>query len=218
MNDLMNAIKFLGVPATVGIALVALFLVLNIIGEIAECFGKVVPEFIKVRKYFQRRRTEKQETAKTLQSLKDLLDLHCSATNIEKRNAWMANVDKDMAWTHNRADYYDKTITEIKETLADASNALRANTRMTEDMFVENSRDRIMDFAEKASNYGSILSHEQFRRIFKVYECYEKFLEDHGMTNGEVDIAYEMIQDGFKYRMKNQCFAEDIKGYPKKEI
>ena len=27
---------------------------------------------------------------------------------------------------------------------------------------------------------------------------------------------YEMIQDGFKYRMQNHCFAEDLKGYSKK--
>lgn len=216
MKDVIEVINYLGIPASVAIGLVILFFIMQIVGEIAECFGKAVPEAIKIRKYFKRKKEERKETAQMLKSIKELLDVHCDKDSIAKRNEWMEHVNEDMTWTHNRADYYDKSITEIKESLAEASMALKANTKMTEDMFVENSRDRIMDFAEKASNYGSILSHEQFRRIFRVYEDYEKFLDVHNMTNGEVDIAYEMIQDGFKYRMKNHCFAEDIKGYPKK--
>lgn len=212
MGNLIDGIEFLNIPMTVAIALVGLFLILQIIGELLEFKGKAVPEFIKVRKYFKRKKDEKAETAQTLKDVQALLNdvnTHYSADNIAKRDSWMQ-------WVNERAITYDNFIKEITVKFADVTDALKDNTKMTEDMFVENSRDRIIDFAEKASDHNVLLSHEQFRRIFRVYECYEQFLEEHNRTNGEIDIAYEMIQDGFKYRMQNHCFAEDINGYPKK--
>ena len=197
---------------TVAIALVGLFLILQIIGELLEFKGKAVPEFIKIRKYFKRKKDEKEATAQTLKDVQALLNdvnTHYSADNIAKRDSWMQ-------WVNDRAVTYDNFIKEITVKFADVADALKDNTKMTEDMFVENSRDRIIDFAEKASDHNVLLSHEQFRRIFRVHECYEQFLEEHNRTNGEIDIAYEMIQDGFKYRMQNHCFAEDVNGYPKK--
>lgn len=212
MGDLIDGIEFLNIPMTVAIALVGLFLILQIIGELLEFKGKAVPEFIKVRKYFKRKKDEKEATAQTLKDVQTLLNdvnTHYSADNIAKRDSWMQ-------WVNERAITYDNFIKEITVKFADVTDALKDNTKMTEDMFVENSRDRIIDFAEKASDHNVLLSHEQFRRIFRVHECYEQFLEEHNRTNGEIDIAYEMIQDGFKYRMQNHCFAEDVNGYPKK--
>lgn len=212
MGNIITAIEFLNAPVTIAIIVVGLLLILQIIGEISEFLGKTVPEFMKVRKYFKRKKQEREEASQTLKEVKQLLnhvDSHYSADNITKRDSWMQ-------WVNDRAVTYDTFIKEIGEKFADVTEALKNNTKMTEDMFVENSRDRIIDFAEKASDYNVVLSHEQFRRIFRVHECYEQFLEDHNRTNGEIDIAYEMIQDGFKYRIQNHCFAEDLNGYIKK--
>lgn len=226
MGDIMKAIEFIGIPTTIAICIIVLFLITQIIGELAEAMGKIVPEILKIRKYFSRKKKEKakeikerEETAKTLKEVKKLLgdvNSHYSVDNITKRDDWMDDVNTDRDWMHKRADTYDQSIIEIKNSLLEVANQLRSNTEMTEDMFIENSRDRIIDFAEKASNHDVILSHEQFRRIFRVYDEYERFLKERNRTNGEVDIAYEMIQDGFKYRMQNHCFAEDLKGYSKK--
>ena len=87
------------------------------------------------------------------------------------------------------------------------------NTKMTEDMFVENSRDRIIDFAEKVSDPNYIASLEQFRRIFRVHSDYEKWLQEHGRTNGEVDTNYGIIQSAYTYRVNNHSFAEDLNKY-----
>ena len=219
MSNLINAIEFLGLPTTMAIVFVGLFLIMQIIGELLEFKGKIVPEMLKIRKYFARKKQEKNEITATLQEVKQLLaDVNChySQDNITKRDTWIDDVNTDRDWMHARANTYDQSILDIKNGLLEAANQLRSNTKMTEDMFIENSRDRIIDFAERASDSETILSHEQFRRIFRVYDEYEKFLQEHNRTNGEVDIAYDMIQDGFKYRMQNHCFAEDIKGYPKK--
>ena len=51
--------------ATIGAIIIGLLLVMQLIGEIIEFKGKTVPEFMKWRKYFQRKREEKK-------ALKDL--------------------------------------------------------------------------------------------------------------------------------------------------
>ena len=80
-------------------------------------------------------------------------------------------------------------------------------------MFVQSSRDRIIDFAAKAGNKDSMVSKEEFYRIFKIYKKYEDFLKEHEMTNGEVDIAYRIIQESYEQHIKNHTFIEDIRGY-----
>lgn len=209
MGGIMDAIEYLGIPGTIGIIIIALFLAMQIIGEIVELTGKVVPEFLKVRKYFKRKREEKKEADKTLKEVQKILadfNRHYSEDNIEQRNHWMQGVDE-------RAVSCGIQMSEMRDALLQVTQALSTNTKMTEDMFVESSRDRIISFAEKAADYDILLSREQFRRIDRVYQEYETFLEERGRQNGEVDIAYEAIQDGYRYRLQHHAFLEDIKGY-----
>ena len=209
MGGIMDAIEYLGIPGTIAVAIVALFLITQIIGEITELCGKVVPEFLKIRKYFKRKKEERQEQSRTLKEVKQVLtdfNKHYSEDNITQRNTWMQGVD-------DRAVSCAFQMTEMRDALLQVTQALSTNTKMTEDMFVESSRDRIISFAEKAADYDILLSREQFRRIDRVYQEYETFLEERGRQNGEVDIAYEAIQDGYRYRLQHHAFLEDIKGY-----
>lgn len=41
---------------------------------------------------------------------------------------------------------------------------------------------------------------------------YEKFLEEHDMTNGEIDIVYGIIKKSYEHRMENHTFIEDNHG------
>lgn len=206
---MITYIEYLGLPAKVCIAIVGLFLAMQIIGELLEFKGKVVPEYLKVRKYFARRKKEKAETAKTLREVRQLLgdvNAHYSADNITKRDSWMK-------WVNDRAEVYDKSIIEISKNLADVTLALQDNTKMTEEMFVQSCRDRIIDFAAKVADENTPVSREEFNRIFKVHTKYEKFLDDHNMTNGETDIAFRIINESYEKHMKNHSFIEDIRGY-----
>ena len=205
----MDAIEYLGIPGTIAFAIIALFLITQIVGEIAELMGKAVPEFLKIRKYFKRKREEKKEAATTLKDVQKILkdfNQHYSEDNIAQRNTWMQGVD-------DRAVSCAFQMSELRDALLQVTSALSTNTKMTEDMFVESSRDRIISFAEKAADYDILLSREQFRRINRVYDDYEHFLEERGRQNGEVDTAYEAIQDGYRYRLQHHSFLEDIKGY-----
>ena len=206
---MINYIEYLGLPVTVGIVIIGIVLVMQLAGEILEFKGKVVPEFMKVRKIFSRRNKERKETSQTLREVQKLLgevNAHYSEDNISKRNAWME-------WVNERAKVYDESIVEISKNLSDVTQALKDNTKLTEEMFIQSSRDRIIDFATKVANESAPVSREEFNRIFKVYDKYEKYLEDHKMTNGEIDIAYRIIKDSYEKHMRSHSFIEDVRGY-----
>lgn len=202
---MINFVEYLQLPAQIAVVVIGAVFVMNVIGEILEFKGKVVPEFMKIRKYFSRKRHEKKETAQTLKEVKQLLgdvNAHYSADNITKRDSWMQ-------WVNSRADVYDTSIVEIK-------NQLTSVTEVLEELFVQNSRDRIIDFATKVTDGKNLVSREEFNRIFKVHAKYETFLEERKMTNGEVDVAILVIQESYAQHMKEHTFLEDVRGYSSK--
>lgn len=206
---MIGYLEYLDVPIKIGLIIIGGFAVMQIVGELLEFKGKVVPEILKVRKFFSRRKKEKNDTAQTLKEVRQLLsevNAHYSDDNITKRNSWMD-------WVNERAAAYDASIIEISKNLSDVTQALKDNTKLTGEMFIQSSRDRIIDFATKAADENAPVSREEFNRIFKVYTKYERFLEDHEMTNGEIDIAYRIIKESYEKHMKNHSFIEDVRGY-----
>lgn len=208
---MLNYIEYLNIPVKVALILVIVFFSMQIIGEFLEFKGKVVPEIFKIRKWISRKKNEKAEAAQTLKDVQVLLNdvnNHYSTDNIEKRNGWMQ-------WVNNRADIYDESITQLRDALGEITQALKDNTKLTEEIFIQSSRDRIIDFATKVADEKSIVSREEFNRIFKVYNKYEKYLEEHELTNGEVDIAHRIIQESYEQRIRTHSFIEDARGYTK---
>lgn len=210
---MINYIEYLGIPLKIAIVLVAIFFAMQAIGEFLEFKGKVVPEFFKIRKWLTRRKREKAEAAQTLKDVQVLLNDvngHYSVDNIAKRDGWMQ-------WVNNRAEVYDESIKQLREVLTEVVQALKDNTKLTEEMFIQSSRDRIIDFATKTSNENVMVSREEFNRIFKVYAKYEKYLKEHKMTNGEVDINYQIIKESYEQRLRDHAFTEDIRGYTSRD-
>lgn len=201
---MINFLEYLNVPLTVGTIIIGCILVMQVIVEFLEFKGKVVPEFMSIRKFFSRRKTKKKEYEETQKEIKSFLaevKSHYSEDNITKRNSWMN-------WVNDRVDVYSKSIDRIVQ-------ALEANTNLTEEMFIQSSRDRIIDFATKVENKNTMVSREEFNRIFKVYDKYEKFLKERGLTNGEVDINYQIIKESYEEHLRNHTFIEDVRGYNK---
>ena len=209
---MIGYIEYLNLPAKVAIVLIMIFFIIQIIGELLEFKGKVVPEFAKIRKYFRRKKQERRETIEALNAVKTLLNdvnIHYSEDNISKRNSWIQ-------WVNDRAEVYDCSILELKELVGqykDLTDQLKANTEVTLDLYINYNRNRIIDFASKVINEETLVSREEFNRIFKVYNEYEDVLEKNGKTNGEVDVAYHIIQEAYENHMRNHSFIEDVKGY-----
>lgn len=205
---MVSFVEYLKMPATIGGIIIACFMVMQIIGGILDFKGKTVPVIMNIRKHFKQKKQEKLETAETLKAVKILLqdvNGHYSADNIAKRDNWMQ-------WVNSRAVTYDDFIKEMGTKFANVVDALDNNTKMTEELFVQSSRDRIIDFATKVENKDTVVSREEFNRIFKVYNRYEQFLKDHNMTNGEIDINYQIIKESYEEHLHNHTFLEDIRG------
>lgn len=205
MRVIEEAIATLGIPGSVAVVILVMFAVLQIIGEFIEASGKVAPTFLKLRKLFTRRREERKAQTALLLEVKDALDAinqHCCPESIAQRNEWMT-------WVNERANLYDATVQDYTDTRDRILEALEQTTKMTEQLFIEASRDRIIDFASKVYKSTDEVSREEFHRIFKVYQKYEAFLEAHNMTNGEIDLNYELIQEAYRDRIEHHAFVED---------
>ena len=206
MKVIEEAIATLGIPGSIAVVMLILFAVLQLIGEFLEAIGKVAPTALKVRKILIEKKRKARETQQTLNEVRALLQEvsgHLDPASIAKRDAWMA-------WVNQRAEVYDNTIVEYRNAIDTVAAALNNNTKMTEKMFVENSRDRIIDFASKVSNPVCYVSREEFNRIFKVYEQYEEFLREHDMTNGEVELNYQIITEAYKHFCAEHKFTEEM--------
>lgn len=202
---MLSYLEYLNAPQKVVAAIALLFVVVQIIGELLELKGKIVPEFMKIRKYFDRKKKEKEQINTTLQQVQTLLNdvnEHYSADNITKRDAWMQ-------WVNARAVVYDESVSELtalKDSLA-AANELVLN------LYININRNRIIDFASKIANNNVAVSREEFNRIFKTHDEYEEILNKYNKTNGEVDIAMSIIKDAYANHMKHHSFIEDVRGY-----
>ena len=192
-------------PTKVGVIIILLFVVTQIIGELLELKGKVVPEFVKIRKYFTRKKKEREESSKLLKQVKTLLNdvnEHYSVDNITKRDSWMQ-------WVNGRAQVYDGAIVELMS----LKDALASTNELVLDLYINVNRNRIIDFASKIANDDIPVSREEFNRIFKTHDEYEDILKKHNKTNGEVDIAIRIIEESYANHMKNHTFIEDVRGY-----
>ena len=219
---MIQYIEYLGLPACIAVGLVGLFLFMQVVGEFLEFKGKVVPEVLKVRKIFARRRKEKENMRKmaelypylqkvpaTLDSVQKLLsnvDAHYSHDNITMRDTWMSNVNQ-------RLDDAEKARDENRQCIQNLEAKLDKNNEDTLSLLIDSKRNTIINFADLVIDENKPVTREQFHRIFKLYKEYEDIIKKNNMTNGEVDIAIRIIKESYEKHMRHHSFVEDIRGY-----
>lgn len=201
----------LGIPGTIITVILLGYALLNALGELIELKGKIVPEWMKIRKFFQRRKAQETERLQALKDVKVLLtdtqtllndvNSHYNADNIKCRNEWITQVNNTMTWVHEKAESYDTTLKELKADFQD-------NKIISEMLYVQNCRTTILDFASKVGRPDYIATKDEFKRVFNVYRDYEAFLEAHHMENGEVDDAMEIIHEEHRDYLRNNRFLE----------
>ena len=205
MGDLTKGIEFLGIPTTIAIILVGLFLVMQIIGEIIEFFGKVSPEFLKIRKYFARKKKEKEETAKTLEeaakTLKEVkkrldeVNSHYDKDNITKRNDWMNGVNSNIANNDKLIHSLDTKI----DKLLDANTNLQTQLNKVEDNVLTNEADRLRSELFDCGNRcrRSIRLHpEEMDHVRAVFDKYSNVLHQ----NGPGEAEFKFITDYYNHQ------------------
>ena len=203
---MLNYLEYLGLDdAKIGYILIGIIAASQLIGELLDAKGKVVPECMKIRKYFKRKKEERKIIAQMpdmlarVEKLLSDVNEHYSEDNITKRNSWMD-------WVNSRAKVYDAGLVDLEEKI-DKNNAI------TLSLLIDSKRNMIIDFASKVIDEKYPVTKEQFNRIFKIYEEYEEIIEENELTNGEVDIAIRIIRESYEKHMRNHTFVEDIRGY-----
>lgn len=207
MEDLLKAIEYLGIPATIAIALVALFLVLQIIGEIVEVFGKVVPECLKIRKYFSRKKKEKDEINQMIKECKEAItefNSHYSEDNITKRNTWMNGINSSVKNNDALIQALDSKIDKILVTNED----LKRQINQVKSNVLENEADRLRSELFDCGNRcrRNIRLHpEEWEHIKVVYNKYSQVLKQNGPGEKEFNFIndYYNHQNFPDYHQKN---------------
>ena len=209
---MLNYIEYLNVPAKLAFILVGLFLFLQIVGEILEFKGKCVPEIMKIKKYFKRRKQEREIIQQVPNALKEVqksleeFKSYYNSDNIHKRDDWMKHVDETLKqhedWKNSHEDLAKQICLKLDK-----------NNEDTLDLLIDNKRNTIINFASYVIDENAPVTREQFKRIFKMHEDYERIIEKNKLTNGEVDIAFRVITEAYEKHMRTHSFIEDIRGY-----
>ena len=206
-----DLISKMNVPGWV-IILMAGFGLMQGIGEFLEFKGKIVPEFMKIRKLFARRHKERcaiSEMTELMPSLKKVpdalektatllesVDGHYSKDNITMRDNWMKGVDNNNG--------------EIHRWMQEMTAKLDKNNEDTLEIRIENMRSTVIDFAAYVGKEENPVTKEQFNRVFKLYDKYEALLVENNRTNGEVDVAIGIIKDSYAKHLLAHTFIEDL--------
>ena len=80
-------------------------------------------------------------------------------------------------------------------------NDLEKLTKMFVDKEINDMRWEIINVADKISN-GKNISKECYVHCIHTYENYEKIIEERELTNGEVEISMQIINDSYKQKLK----------------
>jgi hypothetical protein len=207
MGDIIKGIEFLGIPATIAIVLVGLFLILQIIGELCELKGKIVPEFLKIRKYFKRKRQEKENGKKLLERLAEKLESferHYSPEKIAQRNEWMHGVDDSVRCNDELIQKLDGKMDKLLET----NEVLTTQLEQVKSNVLENEADRLRSDLFDCGNRcrRNIRLHpEEMDHIRDVYRKYSEVLHQNGTGEREFNFITEYYnkQDFPDYHQKN---------------
>lgn len=106
---------------------------------------------------------------------------------------------------------------DIKEDITRLENTVNDVVQTLIDIRIENMRNTILDFASECTVPSRRFSREKFKNVMKLYTTYEKYVEDNGRTNDEVNISYDIICKQYEKCVKEHLFLEDSLDYPNKE-
>ena len=170
----------------------------GIIGEIVEVCGKVAPEFLKIRKYFKRKKQEEEDRKQTLKEVKQLLsdvNTHYSDDNISKRNNWMTKVNNSMT---NNDKLIQSLDTKLDKLLLDNEN-FKDQLTQVKDNVLENEADRLrselFDCGNRCRRHIR-LHPEEWEHIKVVYNKYSKVLHQ----NGPGEAEFKFINDYYNHQ------------------
>lgn len=214
MNTLL---ELLGVPGTIAAGILIVYLLLQLIGELCEVKGKVVPEWMKLRKWLKRKRyqeIERTETLKQVQKLLSDVNTHYSEDNIAQRNDWIDKVNTNIQWTETRAKYYDEAIDKLTLNMNFVVEEVSKLRTRSEEDHAQRIRNKIIEFATKVAREDYRATRDEFNYIFNIHEEYDKYIKDHNIKNDQINDCMEIIREEHKEYIKHNKFLEAKRSLP----
>lgn len=98
-------------------------------------------------------------------------------------------------------EQHEKDVERSDRRDEEIANDIKYLTQMFVDKEIDDMRWEINNFATKVSE-GKPCNKDSFTHCIRIYEKYEKILEENGMENGEVEISMELINDAYKEKLK----------------
>lgn len=84
---------------------------------------------------------------------------------------------------------------------AEMQKDIKKLTDLFVDKQINDYRWEIINLADKIAS-GKTISKECLRHAISTYEKYEKIINEHGLTNGEVEISIEIIKEAYQKKLK----------------
>ena len=122
---------------------------------------------------------------------------------VESQNEIIA-IKKQQDLDRLKSEQYDK---EIKADVAELKGLMECLSKSVLDVRISQMRTKIIDFAIDISS-GKKQTRERYKNVMKTYHLYEDLIEKNNLTNDEVTISYEIIQDAYKDCLRNQDFID----------
>lgn len=122
---------------------------------------------------------------------------------VESQNE-ILEIKKQQDLDRTTSERYDKEIKTDVEELKDLMGNL---SKSVLDVRISQMRTKIIDFAIDISS-GKRQTRERYKNVMKTYHLYEDLIQKNNLTNDEVTISYEIIQDSYKECLKNQDFID----------
>lgn len=183
---MLGYLEKLDVPERIVLILVALALTVEVINILSKLWGLLAPKLFKISTAASRKKEIEEIILNNQNEIKQLREKH------EKDIEESAKMDNELK----------KEIDKTNEKLDKISNLVL-------DIRIDSMRKTLLDFASTVGS-GRKCTKEQFDEIFSTYEDYESLLEQHGMTNGRVNISMEIVRDQYKYNILHGGFLEDV--------
>lgn len=127
---------------------------------------------------------EDEKLEKTLKSLQNQID-EFKANRISDRKQSMS---------------IQKELTDSINNITSAINEMKSDALETK---IDRMRWKILDFASRLRN-GEITHPEQFSNVLKTYDAYEKILDEHELTNGQIDESIKFIKEKYHEILVNE--------------
>lgn len=217
MDAIKEAISMLGIPGSIATVLIVTFIVLQLIGELLELKGKLVPEWMKIRKFFKRRKLQEAERVQALKDVKELLSTvnhHYDEDNISRRNEWIAEVNRNIEWTHERAQVYDDSIFKLTSSMDNVVAELTKLRVQTEEDHAQRIRNKIIEFASKIVREDYRATKDEFNYIFRIYHEYEEYITLHHIQNDQINSCIEIIREEYSDYVRHNRFLEAKRTLP----